>query len=197
MKITKAINCIFIVLFSFLPLAGCLPDTGGDLETDYEHEDVEFTPSIEDSEIGIDLREGGSSHISSTDLKDYLRQNGSPLADYSDVIIEQCEEYDCDPCLVVAIAMAESTLGTKMPADSYNAWGYFYHGKFHYFQNWENAIRAVAYEFGPDGAQSGKTDIEDLTWCAEECEHWEGNVKAVYNNLASKGCDINDLTFRE
>jgi hypothetical protein len=158
-----------------------------------------FNPSITPFSVSndppLDIKPVNVNGITPDAMKKYLEDRASPLAPYTETIFKACKEYNCDPCLIIAIANAESTMGKHMPDGSYNAWGYFYRGKFHYFQSWENAINAVAYEFGPKGTQYGKSRIEDLTWCAEGCEDWVPNVKAVYQDLAGQGCNADKLKY--
>lgn len=57
-------------------------------------------------------------------LAKFLEKHASPLAEYSDYIVDRAQHYDIDYRLVSAIAMCESNAGKRMPSkDSYNAWG--------------------------------------------------------------------------
>ena len=136
-------------------------------------------------------------------FKNYLEEYNSPLADYTDVIFDACKEHDCDPCIIIAIGMAETTLGKNMGGE-YNFWNYLPDGegnKPHSYESWENSIYALAYEFGENGSHKNKTSLEAINsetpkFCASGCEHWMTNVKAVYRDLSNIGCDVNtDLTY--
>lgn len=57
-------------------------------------------------------------------LSQFLNQHQSPLAEYSQYILDRAEHYGIDYRLVPAIAMCESNVGKRMPSsDSHNAWG--------------------------------------------------------------------------
>lgn len=137
-------------------------------------------------------------------FKDYLSEKyNSKLANYTDVIVAACKEHDCDPCLIVAIGVAETTAGKTMTGD-YNFWNYLPGGEgnpAHDFKSWENSIYALAWEFGESGSHKNKSTLEAINsqnppFCASGCEHWMTNVRAVYKDLSSLGCDLNtDLTY--
>lgn len=67
---------------------------------------------------------------------------GTPLANYSDTIVEASDKYGIDWRLVPAIAMKETGGGNAAPKGSFNAWG-FENGRTQ-FLSWEQAIDNVA-----------------------------------------------------
>ncbi|HEY5601191.1 MAG TPA: hypothetical protein VIK81_03850 [Patescibacteria group bacterium] len=75
-------------------------------------------------------------------LKQFLEDINSPLALYSDFIVEMSDKYQIDFRLITAISMQESSGGKVIPSDSYNAWG-FENGATE-FSSWEHAIERVA-----------------------------------------------------
>lgn len=138
-----------------------------------------------------------------SEFQKYLKEYQSPLANYTEEIIAACKEHDCDPCLIIAIGMAETTLGNHM-GGRYNFWNYLPGGEGnppHNFKSWENAISALAYEFGENGAHAHKSSLEAINgrnpkFCVSGCEHWMSNVLQVYDDLSGAGCNANtDLTF--
>jgi len=75
-------------------------------------------------------------------IKEYLEKYNSPLSPYADFIFQVSEKYNLDYGLIVAIAQCESNVCKKMPAGSYNCWG-FENGETRFY-SWEQAIEQVA-----------------------------------------------------
>lgn len=67
---------------------------------------------------------------------------GTPLEDYSDLIVAISDKYEIDYRLIPAIAMKETGAGRAAPLESFNAWG-FENGRTR-FESWEQAIESVA-----------------------------------------------------
>lgn len=81
-------------------------------------------------------------------LRQYLNRFGSPLEPYSDLIVQQADQYDFDYRWLVAIAMQESTLCKFIPENSYNCWGWGIYGdKITRFDSFEDAIRRISPQF--------------------------------------------------
>ena len=57
-------------------------------------------------------------------VRSFLAGRGAPLAEYAEEIVAAGVEHDVDPRLVVGIAVAESSGGERLPAGTYNAWGW-------------------------------------------------------------------------
>jgi hypothetical protein len=74
-------------------------------------------------------------------LKNFLNSYNSPIADYSQALVNTADKYDIDWKLVTAIAGVESTFGKRIPINSYNAYGWA-NGNY-YFISWENSIEIV------------------------------------------------------
>ncbi len=90
--------------------------------------DQEITPSIAKEET----------------LRQFLLKYDSPLAEYTDFLIETAEKYKLDHRLLPAIAMQETNLCKKAKEDSHNCWGYnVTGGNYKFFDNYEQAIETV------------------------------------------------------
>ena len=74
-------------------------------------------------------------------LKNFLNRYDSPIANYSQVLVSTADKYNIDWKLVTAIAGVESTFGKRIPAKSYNAYGWA-NGNY-YFKSWEDSIEIV------------------------------------------------------
>jgi hypothetical protein len=93
----------------------------------------EASASIRREDSGEDYRVGI--------LKAYLEKHGSPLADYADTFVEAADKYGIDWRLVPAITGVESTFGKRIPANSFNAYGWA-NGDYR-FNSWEESIEIV------------------------------------------------------
>ena len=74
-------------------------------------------------------------------LKEFLDSYRSPLIDYAVLLVETADKYQIDWRWVPAIAGVESTFGKKIPANSFNAYGWN-NGNYS-FRSWEDSIEVV------------------------------------------------------
>ena len=96
-------------------------------------------------------------------IRQYLAKYNSPLEPYADLIFQVSQQYNLDYRLLVAIAQQESNLGKKIPANSYNAWGWGIHSKGTLkFPSWEKAIRTVARGLRENYLDKGLTTPEEI-----------------------------------
>lgn len=99
-------------------------------------------------------------------LSKFLTQHESPMAEYTEYIVDRAEHYGIDYRLVPAIAMCESNVGKRMPSkDSYNAWGISVEtGEISgaKFPNWLYAIDWVSKYLNEKYYSRGITDLIDI-----------------------------------
>lgn len=98
-------------------------------------------------------------------LKQFLEKHNSPIAPFSQVIVNASDAYSVDFRLISAIAMCESNLGKKMPEGSYNAWGYaIYTGEKSgaEFENWEQGISVMAHYLSTKYYSKNLTTPEEI-----------------------------------
>lgn len=77
-------------------------------------------------------------------VKQFFASYQSPLEPYAQNVIDSADQHGLDFRLIPAIAMQESNLCRKIPANSYNCWGFgIYGGKVTRFPNFEDAIETV------------------------------------------------------
>ena len=93
-------------------------------------------------------------------IKQYLEKHQSPVAPYADTIFQASEKWGLDYRLMVAIAQCESNLCKKIPAGSYNCWG-FENGDTH-FNSWEQAFDRVAQTLKEDYIDQGLVTPEQI-----------------------------------
>lgn len=98
-------------------------------------------------------------------LRQFLQAHESPFEAYAGDIVVASDREKVDFRLITAIAMCESNLGKKMPAGSYNAWGYaIYTGQDSgaTFANWKHAIDVMAEYLSQNYYQKGLMAPEDI-----------------------------------
>ncbi len=99
-------------------------------------------------------------------LENYLKNYGSPMEPYADLIVREADANGLDFRLVFAIAMCESNLGKKIPShDSFNPFGIAVFtgtlsGK--KFTSWENAISWVSNYIKTFYYDRGITKLTDI-----------------------------------
>lgn len=93
----------------------------------------------------------------------YLEKYGSPLRPYAQTLVDTAEKYSLDFRLLVAIAQQESNLCKKIPADSYNCWGWGIHSRGTLrFASYTEAIEAVAQGLREDYLNKGYVTPEEI-----------------------------------
>jgi hypothetical protein len=138
--------------------------------------------------------------ITVAEIDRYLESKNSPLAGHGEAFLDSGRRWNVDPRLVVAIAGAETTFGTRMCAD-YNAWNWFYMDTSrcspNAFDSWEDGIEQVTRGLKQSHLDRGRTTISAIaeTYTATDRETWIGNVTRFYWD--ELGGDPNDLTFAE
>ena len=98
-------------------------------------------------------------------LREFLEAHDSPFADHAGTIVAASDARQIDYRLITAIAMCESNLGKKMPANSYNAWGYaIYTGESSgaEFANWDHGIEVMAEYLATRFYSQGLTTPEEI-----------------------------------
>ena len=138
-------------------------------------------------------------------LDAYLAEKGSPLAGLGAEFVASGRRHDVDPRLIVAIAGAETSFGTRpgcrdssgnVVENPYNAWNWFYKGDCPSpFASWEEGIDRVTAGLRRLYLDQGLTTIETIgpKYSPAEPETWIRNVTSFYQAL---GGDPQHLTFK-
>lgn len=99
-------------------------------------------------------------------LSSFLKRNNSPMTDYSNLIVEQADQYGFDFRLLPAIAMCESNLGKHVPLKAgFNPFGIaVYTGtlKGKNFDSWDHAITWVSQYISDTYYSKGITKLTDI-----------------------------------
>lgn len=111
-------------------------------------------------------------------LKTYLKKYNSPLADYSDVFIQEADKNDIDWKLVTAISGVESTYGKAIPVNSYNGWGFGIYGNHVLrFGSWEEGIATVSHSLRHDYMNKyGAKDVYEIGSIYAASPTWASRV---------------------
>ena len=151
----------------------------------------------------------GTQPCSEAAIRDYLTRHGSPLASSAAAFVSAGQRYNVDPRFVVAIAYAESSLGTngRCATERHNAWGYGGGWPSCWtFASWEEGIWQVTMDIGeyyfrrynqrtiPSFVIVPAGTCTSHCWCASGCEHWVSNVSAAYQEMGGNP-NAPDLSF--
>jgi len=114
-------------------------------------------------------------------VRNYLSNRNSPLAEYADVLVTVAEEYGIDYRLVAAISIIESG-GGKHCFRPYNAWGWGSKS----FDSWENGIYTISKGLSKYYANGATTPaLIAPSYCPPHATKWAYNVQHVMNQIAS------------
>ena len=115
-------------------------------------------------------------------LKAYLSKHNSPLADYAGYFVETADKYNIDWRLVPAISGVESTFGKRIPANSFNAYGWA-NGAYK-FESWEDSIEIVTKALREKYIDKGAPSIAKIgRRYAPPSSTWARNVKFFMNKI--------------
>ncbi|MFC1625422.1 hypothetical protein ACFL1Q_00050 [Patescibacteria group bacterium] len=96
-------------------------------------------------------------------IKNYLKENRSPLEPYAYQIVESADRYDLDYRLITAIAQKESNLCKVIPPSSYNCWGWGIHSKGTLgFSSFEEGIETVSKGIKLNYIDKGYATVEEI-----------------------------------
>jgi hypothetical protein len=110
--------------------------------------------------VSIDTKTGDAR---SEIVRKYLHAYDSPLELFSEDIVEAADTYGVDFRLTTAIAQQESNLCKKIPAESYNCWGWGIHSRGTLgFSNYKEAIEAVTKGLREDYIDQGFETVDDI-----------------------------------
>ncbi len=108
-------------------------------------------------------------------LRSYLLEHNSPLADHAQDFIDNADKYNLDWRLVPAITGVESTFGKRIPANSYNAYGWA-NGVYH-FDSWEDSIHIVSKTLREKYIDNGADTMPKIARRYAASPNWEWKVE--------------------
>lgn len=96
-------------------------------------------------------------------LRQYMKNYGSPLAPFSDLIVQTADKYSLDFRLITAIAQQESNICKVIPPQSYNCWGWGIHSNGSLgFLSFQQGIEEVSKGLRSDYLNKGFSTIEEI-----------------------------------
>jgi hypothetical protein len=131
-------------------------------------------------------------------LDQYLKGKGSPLAGLGGTFVNAGSQYGVDPRLLVAISGGETSFGkTGNAAGIHNAWGW---GPGRSFPDWQSGIDAIAQGLGKNYIGQGLTTIPQIAakWAPVGAandprnlnSNWVRTISQFYNELGGKGVGV-------
>ncbi len=109
----------------------------------------------------------------------FLDEYKSPLVELTETLVKQADLWGIDYALIPAIAMQESGGCKKIPAASYNCWGFGIYGeKVVKFSSYEEAIAQVAKTIKETYIKNGLTNVTLLEdrWAPQSRGQWSTAV---------------------
>ena len=115
-----------------------------------------------------------------TQLSNYLYAVNSPMASDAVHFIRESDRLELDWKLVAAISGVESYFGRRIPANSYNAWGWaIFTGKSsgRYFTDWKEGITVVSEGLKEKYVNRGRDTVEKMGSVYAADPAWSGKVR--------------------
>jgi hypothetical protein len=117
-------------------------------------------------------------------LRHFLEGFKSPLAEYAEDFVMYADMYGIDYRLVPAITGVESTFGKRIPAKSYNAYGWA-NGKYK-FTSWEDSIGHVSMTLKTKYIDKGAPTVAKIgRRYAPPSKTWAGKVTYFVRKIDS------------
>jgi len=96
-------------------------------------------------------------------VRNFFQRYNSPLTPFAQNVVDNADKYSLDYRLIPAIAMQESNLCKKAPADSYNCWGFGIYGKqVTKFSDYTTAIETVSKTLSQNYKDQGLETPEQI-----------------------------------
>jgi hypothetical protein len=148
-------------------------------------QDAEVADDAADEVVDDGVDDGGSDdqptfvaadgeQVTAERVEAFLAGRGAPLADHAATIVAAGIEHDVDPRLIVGIAIAESNGGKRLPAGSYNAWGWSGSGShgLRHWSSWEASIDDFTERLGRIYDTSAVDESFARTYCPPNWRWW-------------------------
>ena len=149
---------------------------------------------------------GGEPTVALETVQAYLDGKSSPLESVSEILLTQGVLHRVDPRLIIAIAGAETTFGTRLCGE-FNAWNWFWCRASQPqcsfddrcvespFESWEQGVEIVTKFMRKSYLSKGYTTIVSMSrkYCGDDCEDWTSNVTRFYSDELSG--DVTDFGY--
>lgn len=115
-------------------------------------------------------------------LRSFFEKYNSPLADFAPDFVYYADYYDLDYRLIPAITGVESTFGKRIPANSYNAYGWA-NGDYS-FESWEDSISHVSNVLKAKYVDRGAESVSEIARIyAPPSSTWGSKVSYFVNKI--------------
>lgn len=121
-----------------------------------------------------------------THLTNYLEAVNSPMAPEAEHFVREADRLTIDWKLVAAIAGVESYFGRRIPANSYNAWGWaIFTGTSdgRHFEGWKDGITQVSEGLKEKYINRGLDTIEKMSPVYAADPSWAWKVQHFMNEI--------------
>jgi len=117
-------------------------------------------------------------------LAAYLESKNSPLVNFAETFVEVADEYGLDYRFLPAITGIESNFGQVQLENSYNPFGWG--GGYIYFESFEEAISAVAYELYERCVKVGADTPAEIgpSYCPPNYLRWISAVEGFMEEIS-------------
>ena len=119
-------------------------------------------------------------------LRQYLKAQGSPMADAATQFIKEADRLGLDWKLVAAISGNESYFGWYVPDNSFNGWGWGVWTGTSYgenFRNWEEGITAVSEGLKQDYIDEGLKTVDQIGQKYAADPEWSWKVQHFMEDI--------------
>ena len=163
-----------IIMAALITLLGSItPDVSADEKTAATSANISTVRTVEKEDPRIQK------------LEKYLESKNSPLAPYAGVFVTEADKHNLDWKFVAAVSGVESGYGKRIPAQSYNGWGWGVYGdNVHRFASWEDGIQTISHDIRVKYMNKrGATDIYSIGRIYAASPTWAQKVTYMMNQI--------------
>lgn len=130
-------------------------------------------------------------------LEGYLKKHNSPLAAHAKTFVAEADKHDLDWKFVAAISGVESTFGKRIPANSYNAWGWGVYGdKVMRFESWDHGIATISKGLRTNYMDKwGAEDVHEIGRIYAASPTWSQKVTYFTNQIEKFETEYNNASL--
>lgn len=144
------------------------------------------TPKIADTSANLNFYQSKTVEDNRVKhLEAYLKNHNSPLQPEAATFVAVADKYNLDYRFLPAVAGVESWFGARIPANSYNGWGWgIYGGKVTYFASWEEAIQTISKEIREKYMEKwGATNVSEIGQIYAADPAWASKVQHFMDEI--------------
>ncbi|OGK57381.1 hypothetical protein A3J15_01465 [Candidatus Roizmanbacteria bacterium RIFCSPLOWO2_02_FULL_38_10] len=132
-------------------------------------------------------------HIQKQAIENILKKNDSILFNYAHDYLMASYAYNLDPYLLVSISGLESSFGSRMKRNTYNAYGW---GGGHLaFESWPHGIFTISKSLRFKYLNRGAKTIDDIGKIYAESPTWSIRVKKIIAKFNQEELRLRRLSY--